>query len=392
MTATQSVVAHLSEDFLAQVYQRTYRLMPLAVPGPGELLTFNDLNTILATHRLEPPRLRLAMGGEALPLHRYSRPQVTRRNTVWHRLQPAELHTCLAEGATLVLDAIDEIHPEIGELAGSMERVLHTGVQVNAYASWTATEGFGVHWDDHDTLVIQISGAKRWRIYGPTRLHPTFRDVALPAEPTDEPSDEFVINAGDMLYVPRGHWHSVSASEGVASLHLTCGLQTMTGADLIGFLVDELRNRESVRADLPQFAASRVQRLYLHQLADEVACLLDDDGLLERFFTHRDVTDHGRNAISLPYVSNVPDDPELAVRLTTPRARLDSLGNSVRLRAGNEEWQFDLAAQPVLSALIGGQARPLSELAALSGLEISAIAELASELVDHQVAAISEES
>ncbi|MFH9090853.1 JmjC domain-containing protein [Streptomyces sp. NPDC017673] len=41
-----------------------------------------------------------------------------------------------------------------------MERELRTRLQANLYASWTGTEGFGVHWDDHDTITVQLNGAK----------------------------------------------------------------------------------------------------------------------------------------------------------------------------------------------------------------------------------------
>ncbi|WP_323138656.1 hypothetical protein [Streptomyces mirabilis] len=27
-------------------------------------------------------------------------------------------------------------------------------MQANLYASWTSTEGFGMHWDDHDTVIV----------------------------------------------------------------------------------------------------------------------------------------------------------------------------------------------------------------------------------------------
>ena len=388
MTATESVAGCLGESFLAQVYRRTHHIWKAAVPDAAALLSFNDLNGILVHQRLESPRLRLTVNGDPIPLPRYSTPQVTRRSTVWQRIQPAQLHTLLAEGATLVLDSIDEIHPPIGELATTIERTLRTGVQVNAYASWTPTEGFGIHWDDHDTVIVQASGSKRWKIYGPTRLYPSYRDVATPSEPTGDPIDEFVLEAGDMLYVPRGHWHSVSASEGDASLHLTCGLQTTTGAELINYLADELRERETVRADVPQFADSAARRLYRQQLADEVAELLEDDDLIERFFTHRDVTDSGRFAPSLPYLGDVPDDAGLSVRLTTPRAHLEETEESVRLRAGGEVWEFDPAVAPIFAALIGGRSALLGELATRSGLPLPEISKLITELVSHQVAAI----
>lgn len=55
-------------------------------------------------------------------------------------------------------------------------------MQANLYASWSVTEGFGVHWDDHDTVVIQLDGAKRWWIYGTTRPFPLYRDIEDPGE------------------------------------------------------------------------------------------------------------------------------------------------------------------------------------------------------------------
>ncbi|MFG3518547.1 JmjC domain-containing protein [Streptomyces bobili] len=105
----------------------------------------------------------------------------TRRHTVWHRLHPAELHSRLQEGASLALDSVDELHPPIARLAEAIERELRTRVQANVYASWTSTEGFGVHWDDHDTVILQLDGAKRWRIYGTTRPFPLYRDIEDPA-------------------------------------------------------------------------------------------------------------------------------------------------------------------------------------------------------------------
>ncbi|MGA5143217.1 JmjC domain-containing protein [Streptomyces azureus] len=49
------------------------------------------------------------------------------------------------------------------------------------------TEGFGVHWDDHDTLVVQLDGAKRWRSYGTTQPFPLYRDIEGPGEASTEP-------------------------------------------------------------------------------------------------------------------------------------------------------------------------------------------------------------
>ncbi|WP_405787114.1 cupin domain-containing protein [Streptomyces sp. NBC_00029] len=149
--------------FLAQSYFRSHLVVRGKPDDFAGLASWSTLNQVIATHRLEPP--------------------TTRRSVVWHRIQPAELHARIREGASLVVDSIDEIHPPIMAAAEGLERFLRTPVQVNAYASWTAAEGFGTHWDDHDVVVCQVEGAKRWRIYGPTRQAPTWRDTETPDAP-----------------------------------------------------------------------------------------------------------------------------------------------------------------------------------------------------------------
>ncbi|MER5969163.1 cupin domain-containing protein [Streptomyces sp. NPDC002055] len=388
-TVVPPVVAHLGEDFLAQVYGRAYRHFP-GEPGRfGGLLDWSDLNTLLTHHRLEPPRLRLSVDGEALPQHAYTVPVTTRRNTVWQQLKPAELHRHLAEGATLVLDAVDELHPGIGRLAQALERHLHTGIQVNAYASWTPKEGFGVHWDDHDVLVLQIDGAKRWRIYGPTRQAPLHRDTDVPEPPPNEPIIELVLNAGDMLYLPRGWWHAVAASEGVHSLHLTCGMQTATGADLLRWLSEDLRRELCVRSDLPRFGTEEEKADLMRSLRDLVMKEFGDSDLLDRFFAVRDATERARLVPSLPYVEGIPPDPSLTVRLVTARALIgsDEEGNTV-LTAGGEEWTVSAQARPLLTRLLDGERHRLDSLAEDAGLRIGQAALLVSELVDGNVAVV----
>ncbi|WP_327367033.1 cupin domain-containing protein [Streptomyces sp. NBC_01217] len=388
-TVVPPVVAHLGEDFLAQVYGRTYRHFPGEPDRFGGLIGWSGLNALLTHHRLEPPRLRLSIDGEALPHHAYTVPVTTRRSTVWHRLKPAELHRHLIEGATLVIDAIDELHPGVGRLARELERHLRTGIQVNAYASWTPEEGFGVHWDDHDVLVLQIDGAKRWRIYGPTRQAPLHRDTDVPEPPPNEPLVELVLHAGDMLYLPRGWWHAVAASEGVHSLHLTCGMQTTTGADLLQWLSEDLRRETLVRSDLPRFGTEEEKADFVRSLSDLVVKEFGDSHLIDRYLAMRDATERARLTPSLPYVEGVPPDPALMVRLVTARAHLrtDSEGQSI-LAAGGEEWTFAAQAAPLLALLTEGGGHRLDALAEVAGISVGQAALLASELVDGEVAAV----
>ncbi|MFE0047590.1 cupin domain-containing protein [Streptomyces albireticuli] len=385
-----SVAEHLGgEDFLARVLHRDYRHLPAAVATQG-LLTWGDLNRIIAGHRLEPPRLRLSREGATLPLTSYASPVTTHRHTVWHRLHPAELHARLCEGASLALDGADELHGPLARFAEGLERRFRTRARANVYASWTAREGFGTHWDDHDVVVVQLDGAKRWKIFGATRAHPLYRDVEQPGEPPAEPLADVVLRTGDLLYVPRGWWHAVSADQGTRSLHVTFGLDPHTPSDLLSWLAEQLLRHEEFRADLPRLAPEADQAAFLAVLRTLLTDELRDPGLLARYTRAVDARAPGRMAPSLPHLDGVPADRGLRVRMTTARAVLDTTSDAVLLTAAGATYEFAPAAGPVLRPLVEGHARTLGELADAAGLDVADVAGLVQELVEGQVVAVCE--
>ncbi|MDG9709638.1 JmjC domain-containing protein [Streptomyces sp. DH10] len=384
---TKSIAACLGEAFLAQALHREHRHIADAVDVAG-LMTWDDLNKLLATQRLEPPRMRLHRDGAPLQVASYTQAVTTRRHTIWRQLQPTELHARLADGASLVLDSIDEMHRPLTRLAEDIERVLRTRVQANLYASWTGTEGFGVHWDDHDTVVVQLDGSKRWRLYGTTRPFPLHRDVATPEEPPEEPIADLVLHAGDVLYVPRGIWHTVAADQGTRSLHVTYGLQTHTATDLVTWVAEQLLEHEDWRRDLPRLAEPAEQAEFLHGLRKLLGEQLEDPRLIARYTAAMDGRDPGRMAPSLPYVDAVPADGDLRVRLTTARAVLEVDDDAVTLAAAGSAYEFAPAAEAVLRPLVDGETVALATLAAAAGLDVESVAGLVQELVAGQAAVV----
>ncbi|MES4901058.1 MULTISPECIES: JmjC domain-containing protein [unclassified Streptomyces] len=387
MTTFSKVVDCLGGGFLAGAFGRRHRVWT----GVGDfsgLLSWDDINDIMTRGRLKPPRLRLHRDGELVHWQSYASPVTTRRSTVWQRIQPSRLHEQLREGSSLVLDAVDELHAPVEALTRDLEQVFRSHIQVNAYASWTSREGFGTHWDDHDVVVFQVEGSKRWRIYGPTRVNPLYRDLEAPGAPTGEPLAELSLRAGDMLYLPRGWWHAVAATEG-RSLHLTCGLQTTTGADLLAWLSERLRGSETIRAHLPMFGSDQDQSTYLDVVRKEVAEALHD-GVIREFLDVRDATDPGRLMPSLPFLDGIPAEDDLVVRFTTARARTTvNDEGQVILRTGGEEWTFAALVAPVLEPLAAGHSVSLGDLAQAAGLTTAQVASVVTELVSANVAAVS---
>ncbi|WP_051774843.1 JmjC domain-containing protein [Streptomyces sp. NRRL S-237] len=319
-----------------------------------------------------------------MPPYTYLHTSVTKRTEVRHRVEPSGLHRQITDGASLVLDALDKLHPGVQALAEALERHFRTDVQANLYASWHPTEAFGIHWHVRDVVVVQLEGSKRWNLYGPTRTDPLRVDVETPTKPEGPPVAEVVLQAGDMLYVPRGWWHAVAATEG-RSLHLTCGLTPATGYHLLLWLAGQLLHSPVLRANAPIVGGPAERTAYAEALLKEVVEALHPQVVAE-FAASLDARAPGRPAPSLPYIGDVPADPGLVLSLTTARAALEGADGAVVLRAAGHEWEFTPMVRCALERLVSGARLTLGELAERAGITLDQAAGLATELVARDAA------
>jgi hypothetical protein len=214
-------------------------------------------------------------------------------------------------------------------------------------------------------VVVQLHGSKRWRLWGMTREAPTFRDVESPEEPEGDPVADLVLSPGDVLYLPRGWWHSVTADQGTESLHLTFGMVPHTGADLMLWVVDQLRASLALRRDIPRFCSLAEQSDFTDAVRREVADMMADPRLVERWAESIDTTDLGHAIPSLPYVDGLPARGEITVKLTTPRGRLTANREqgTVTFSAAGTAYDFAESAAPALGTLLTNQPTTLGELA-----------------------------
>lgn len=356
----------------------------------AELLPWPALNAILRQHRLDFPRLRLAFDGKSVPTNTYTASVPTRRSGTVPRLLTVPLVEHLRGGATLVLDSVDELCDPVGDLARRLEHDLRERTQVNLYAGCGATHGFDVHWDDHDAFVIQVTGRKLWRLYGPTRPAPLHRDVEPPKAPPADPIDEFMLEDGDVLYVPRGHWHDVAAV-GELSLHLTVGFNVATGVDLVTWLADRLRADELFRRDLPRFTSPEVRAEHAARLRDAITAQLTPD-VIDRFLTDRDAQAAAHPRLGLPWAATgdlLPPGDEAEVRMLTPRAVLRPADGTIVLLADGRRFVFAEAAAPVLTTLLDGTPQPIKALVERSEptLDQATVRALLGELISYGLVA-----
>lgn len=133
-------------------------------------------------------------------------------------------------GATLILEGLQRRYPPLALFCRNLEKLFAFDVQANVYFTPKRSQGFKAHFDTHDVFVLQLEGAKHWRIYdSPIRLPLKTQQVTV-TERSSEPGpilNDFILSPGDCAYIPRGFLHDATAS-GEASLHITIGLKAYT--------------------------------------------------------------------------------------------------------------------------------------------------------------------
>ncbi len=113
-----------------------------------------------------------------------------------------------------------------------------------SYAS--AGGGVGPHFDSYDVFLLQASGRRRWRIGKQTDF--TLQEgVPLKVLQNFVPTEEFVLEAGDMLYLPPRYAHDGVAEAAVsadgkseACMTYSIGFRAPSQTELAGALLQRL--------------------------------------------------------------------------------------------------------------------------------------------------------
>ncbi len=357
------VIAPLGKDaFLSDHWEKSWLHLPGATGRFSDLLSWDDLGEILENTRMAPPHIRLSKDGQTVEPERYVHTPPGAGNLP--HVDFGRLVALLAEGATLVLQSVEEVAPRIRALSHSFRDALSARNHVNLYAGWRSENGFDLHWDPHEVMVLQLHGRKRWQIFGPTQEQPL--DVGAPPKPAGAPVWDGVLNSGDVLYLPRGWWH-VAHPVNEPSMHLTFGIAPMHGLHLLNWMVTKLRGEVHFRRNLPVLQDIAARQAYMAQLRAIVAQALGD-GAIEDFLRDAGDHTHGRAPIRLPqapYDQAAPLREESRVRLaSSPRLLLKIEADKVSFNAYGKNYSVPLYVKPALELLRDDRAISLAELCA----------------------------
>jgi ribosomal protein L16 Arg81 hydroxylase len=148
-------------------------------------------------------------------------------------------------GDTLRLLKVDRFWAPIATLVASLADGLNVRAKVNAYLTPANSQGLGAHFDYTDAFILQVEGAKDWFVYEqgyPSPLETEYGRTIAAGAP-DENSlvlcQRARLEAGDLLYIPRGSYHKAMTSD-TCSLHLTVSLHPIYWVDFVKRSVEML--------------------------------------------------------------------------------------------------------------------------------------------------------
>jgi hypothetical protein len=203
---------------------------------------WQDVNALLGSGLLDYPRIRIS-GTHADYARGYCgflRYGLNPRGGKFATIIPDLLYQTLADGCTVIIDGCQDYFPAVLTLTNEIGRVLNCQSWANLYISAHSSTSFGCHFDDHDIISVQLSGAKEWRIFKPTYVSPNRGDKSFYLNPpTGTPDQIEHLSEGESLYLPSGYWHDVTTVSPY-SLHITFGLDFPRKLDIVRAMANQL--------------------------------------------------------------------------------------------------------------------------------------------------------
>lgn len=198
-----------------------------------------------------------------------------------HRFNKAAVYEYLKDGATLVYNRINN-EPFSDDIAKQVARFAQAHTVVSGYLAFGDDASYKNHWDTRDVFAVQLVGKKHWSLSAPNFEMPLYMQQSkdLPHIPEPETTDmEVVLEAGDILYIPRGWWHN-PVPMGCETFHLAIGTFPPNGHNYMEWLMNKVPDIVGFRHNLQSWAQDQGR---LKAAAEEFAAQIADPDNYETF-------------------------------------------------------------------------------------------------------------
>ena len=357
------------QQFMRRHWQKKPLLVRQALPGFKPILSRPELFALAGQ---EPVESRLVVQGA----------------TGWRMksgpFAPRSLPSLNKPGWSLLVQGVDMHDAKAHALLQQFRFVPDARMDDLMISYASAGGGVGPHFDSYDVFLLQASGRRRWRIGKQTDF--TLQEgVPLKILQNFEPTEEFVLEAGDMLYLPPRYAHDGVAEDAFsadgkpeACMTYSIGFRAPSQTELAGALLQRLAefgaddeeaatvpklyrdpqqpattNPAELPAELTEFARQAVASALKDPLA--LACALGE------YLTEpkpsvwfEDASEQSSSAPNVAASSNVSLDPR--TRMMYDEHHIFINGESYRAKGADASLMRRLADQRQLGAAELGKA------------------------------------
>jgi len=232
-----------AEDLLGEAnWNKRHVLLKNAI-AVSEFLQEDELLAAIERPLLRKPYFSVFKEGVWVRPEKIARTRKLNGQTVEGLASAAGIRAALAEGCTLKLNQMEDWHQPTRSLVRQIEAMVPA--EVKAYTFYTPADNTGMlpHRDGSHVIAVQISGKKIWRLYV-TPEHIDARPGGVDVDPAGQ-THEFVMEPGDVLYLPHGYPHAATTAQGAPSLHVTLTLTEPGPLELLQGLLETLQEDSS---------------------------------------------------------------------------------------------------------------------------------------------------
>jgi len=300
------------------------------------LLSLDDVDHLLTSTALRAPALRIVKDGSVLPDKTFTREAALSGQPLTGLVDARKVLDLFESGASVVLQGLHRYWPPLTGVVRELELALGHAGQANAYLTPPGSQGFAVHSDSHDVIVVQTHGTKRWELHD------------------ESGAREVLLEPGTCMYLPAGTPHAARAQD-TASLHVTIGLHPTTWRDVIRRVTNDVLEDERYDEPLPAGYLAE-PTAFTHALDEHLAAFRREVAETEagqvladqttRFLTRRSSALRGGLRDRLE-VARICDQTTLERRPATPCV-LVAAGDKLRVLLGDRELRVPIRLEEPL--------------------------------------------
>ncbi len=250
---------------------------PIDLAAPSALLAGLTPKAFMRRHwQRQPLLIRQAVAGEHAPLDRAALFDLAGQEGVESRLvvrggakdwrvrqgpvPRRALPPVSQAGWTLLVQGVDLHVPAARQLLERFRFVPDARLD-DVMVSWASPGGgVGPHVDSYDVFLLQVQGRRRWRV-APPGDHSYMPGLPLKILKHFKPEHDWVLEPGDMLYLPPGWGHD---GEAVGGDCMTCsvGFRAPSDVELVREVLQRLLDAHDDRHDESLLGTVPTPKLY----------------------------------------------------------------------------------------------------------------------------------